>query len=123
MDRGKRLKEGRAQSLGFHMKHLTRWFLQVGPVETNQCEQLTWPRVEANEIFVKSFFFKKMDPSEKNIENTEVKGFISPITTNQNLQTMQCCSGIGLLPPGRTLKEGHELCEELCGIAGEMSPG
>lgn len=64
-----------------------------------------------------------MDPSEKNIENTEAKGFISPITTNQNLQPMQCCSGIGLLPLGRTLKEGNELYKELCGIAGEMSPG
>lgn len=48
---GQRQKtEGRAQSPSFHKKHLTH-----GSMETHQCGQLTWPRVEANEIFVKSF--------------------------------------------------------------------
>lgn len=84
----------------------------VRSMETHQCGQLTWPRVEANEIFVKSFL--KMDPSERNIENTEPNGFISPITTTRNLQNMQCCSVKGLLPLDWTLKERAGLCEVTC---------
>lgn len=55
-----------------------------------------------------------MDPSERNIENTEPKGFISPVTTRRNLQNMQCCSVKGLLPLGWALKERAGQCEETC---------
>lgn len=83
MDRGNRLTKGRAESPSFHMKHLTQWFLQVGPMETHQCEQLTWPRVEANEIFVLSLKKKKnsVRKTQKTLRLKDLSAQSQPIKT------------------------------------------